>query len=90
MNVVEAFKKVKDEGVMAYRQEWRNAPLLDGMGIVWIPSYGYCYWYANAPMPDKYADDDPRIGVTADLLRIADVMAEDWEIEETWKVVKRE
>ena len=81
MTVIEALKKVKDEGVMAYREAWRQMPLLDGAGIIWSASYGYCYWYKNAPRPERYADDDPRIGVDVGSLTINDVMAEDWEVE---------
>lgn len=81
MTVIEALKKVKDEGVMAYRESWRQEPLLKDSGIIWSASYGYCYWYKNAPKPERYADDDPRIGVDVGSLPIADIMAEDWEVE---------
>ena len=81
MTVTEALKKVKDGGVMAYREAWRQEPLLKDSGIIWSGTYGYCYWYKNVPRPERYADDDPRVGVDVDSLTIANIMAEDWEVE---------
>ena len=88
MTVIEALKKVKDEKVMAYRKEWTEDPVLKFSGIVWFDKYGYCYWYKNAPVPERYSDDDPRIGVDVGTLPLTSVMAEDWEVEEVWRVVK--
>ena len=88
MNIVDALKAVKDEGKLAYRKEWLKDPILNDSGIIWLDKYGYCYWYKNAPVPEKYQDDDPRIGVDIDSLTISNIMAEDWEVEGTWRTVK--
>lgn len=88
MTVIEALKAVKDDGVLAYREAWKDDPALNDSGIIWNSVWGfYCYWYRNAPVPEDRSDD-PRIGVGVGTLTIENILADDWAIEETWKVVK--
>ena len=88
MTVVDALKAVKDDGQMAYRKGWMRDPALEDTCIVWNERYGYHYWHKNAPIPEKYADDDPRVGAEIGVLTIENVMAEDWEVEGVWRTVK--
>ena len=88
MTIIEALKSAKDAGMMAYRRAWLEDPTLKDSAVVWSEQHGYCYWYKDAPIPEKYQDDDPRIGVCFDLVSITNVLAEDWEVEEPWRYAK--
>lgn len=88
MNVIDALLAAIQDGKMAYRRSWRDDPVLKGIGIVNHKQHGLVFWNKDAPVPDRYADDDPRIGVCVGTLTIDNIMADDWEIEEPWKVVR--
>lgn len=88
MNVIDALLAAIQDGKMAYRQTWKDDPVLKDIVIVNTTRHGLVYWNKDAPVPDRYADDDPRIGAEVGTLTIENVMADDWEVEEPWKVVR--
>lgn len=89
MNILEALHAVKDADMMAYRRAWLDDPILKDTVIIWNGKRSeFVYWYCNAPVPERYADDDPRVGADVGVMTIANVLADDWETQETWKVVK--
>ena len=80
MTVTEALTAVKEAGMMAWREAWEDDPLLKGSVIVYHPRHEFIYWHKDAPVPDRYADDDPRLGASLGTLPISSIMAHDWKV----------
>lgn len=82
MTIQEAIDAAK-AGYKVRRSEWvTNAySMMQSTVIIWNPKReSLCYWYLDAPIPEKYKDDDPRMGAEVTTFRVSDVISNDWEV----------
>lgn len=80
MNVIDALEAAQYDGAMVFRPCWNDDPTIEGMVIIWDSKRkGYFAWYPNAPAPDMFSDDDPRLGAQMLTISTENVMAKDWE-----------